>query len=268
MPIITSAFLPPSPLLIPEIGKENTKILEQTTRAYHEIAESLKESEIETLIIISAHGLLKLDRISLNIAPRLNLNFKEFGLLKTIKSFPPALKISSAVQKEIGQKREIRFVSEEDLNYGSAVPLYMFNSHLKSIKVLPIHVSSSLSKMDHYIMGQKLAEVLKARPEKIALIATGTLSHKLKKNSPGGYSPKGARFDNRLIELLKDPEGMNKIIHFDEKLADEAVERSLNQISLLLGIIGDNYQAKILSYQNDFGIGYLSASFDLQIAQI
>jgi aromatic ring-opening dioxygenase LigB subunit len=268
MPIITSAFLPPSPLLIPEIGKENTKILEQTIRSYQEIGESLKESEIETLIIISAHGPLKLDKISLNISPSLNLNFKEFGHLQTIKSFFPALKISSDIQKEIGQKREIRFVSEKDLNYGSAVPLYLFDSYLKSIKVLPIHVSSALNKMDHYQMGQRLAEVLKARPEKIALIATGTLSHKLKKNSPGGYSPKGARFDNRLIELLYDPEGMEKIINFDEKLANEALERSLNQLSLLLGIIGSNYQAKILSYQNDFGIGYLSASFDLQIAQI
>lgn len=268
MPIITSAFLPPSPLLIPEIGKENTKILEQTTLAYQEIGDNLEKQEIETLIIISAHGPLKLDKVSINIAPSLNLNFKEFGYLKTIKSFFPALKISSAILKEIGQKRAVRFVSEADLNYGSAVPLYMLDPYLKSIKVLPIYASSSLSKADHYSLGQRLAEVLKARPEKIALIATGTLSHRLKKNSPGGYSPKGARFDNRLIELLKDPEGLNKIINFDEKLADEAIERSLSQLSLLLGIIGDNYQAKILSYQNDFGIGYLSVNFDLQIAQI
>jgi len=268
MPIITSAFLPPSPLLIPEIGKENTKILEKTTQAYQEIGRDLEELEIDTLIIISAHGPLKLDKISFNIAPNLNLNFKEFGHLKTIKRFYPALKISSAIAKEMGQKREVRFVSEEDLNYGSAVPLYMLDSYLKSIKVLPVHTSSSLNKKEHYIVGQKMAEVLKERSEKIALIATGTLSHRLKKNSPGGYSPKGSRFDNRLIELFKDPNGLNKIINFDEKLADEALERSLNQISLLLGIIGDNYQAKILSYQNDFGIGYLSVSFDLQIAQI
>lgn len=268
MPIINSVFLPPSPLLVPEIGKENTKILEKTTQAYQLIAKELEQQEIETLIIISAHCPLNIDRISLNIAPTLKLNFKDFGHLKTIRSFPPALKISSSIQKELSQKRELRFISEADLDYGSAVPLYMFNSYLKAIKILPIYTSSSLNTNEHYLMGKKIAEVLKERTEKIALITTGTLSHRLKKTSPAGYSPKGIKFDNRLIELLKDADNSNKIVNFDKKLAEDALENSLNQLSLLLGIIGDNYQVKVLNYQNDFGIGYLSASFDLQIAQI
>ena len=104
---------------------------------------------------------------------------------------------------------------------------------------------------------------------KIAIIAAGNLSHRLKKNSPGGYSPKGARFDNRLIEYLNDGEnGLNKILNIEEKTGSEAMEGCLKQLNLLIGAIGENFTTQVLAYQNDFGIGYLSANFNLRTAPI
>ena len=47
MPIIASAFLPPSPLLIPEIGRQNQSILKKTIQAYQNIASILKNEEVE-----------------------------------------------------------------------------------------------------------------------------------------------------------------------------------------------------------------------------
>lgn len=268
MPIVTSAFLPPSPLLIPEIGKENLKILTKTIQSYDEFANNLKDLEVEVLIIISAHCPIKTDRIALNIAPDLNLNFKEFGLLKNMQSFVPPLGLSSAIEQELGFYREIKFISESDLDYGSAVPLYMLSNSLKAIKILPIYTNNKLEKSDHYKIGQQISIALQNRPEKIAIIASGSLSSKLKKNSPSGYSPKGARFDHKIIELLKNQENIEKIINFDKELAHEVMEKGLNQLCLLIGLINSDFQTKILSYQDDFGIGYLSASLNVQIAQI
>jgi len=168
----------------------------------------------------------------------------------------------------MGHDYPVKLSSQEKLDYGSAVPLALLTENI-IIKTLPLFPANQKNRAYHYEFGLKLGKILKKRPEKIALVASGELSRCLKKNSPGGYSPKGARFDNRVIEYLNDSEnGLNKILALEDKIGEEAKEGGLKQLSLLIGAIGENCQAQILAYQNDFGIGYLSVNFNLQIATI
>ncbi|MBN2884317.1 hypothetical protein JXE04_00070 [Patescibacteria group bacterium] len=270
MPIIASAFLPPSPLLIPEIGKQNTNILAKTLTAYKNMADILKESEIEVIIVISANGNLQNNNISLNVNPELKISFQEFGILSTLKTFTPALELADKLKKDLETSEDaIRLSSQSYLDYGCAVPLQLLTNSFKNIKILPLFPAKNLDRTYHFQFGKKLGEYLHTRPEKIAIIAAGDLSHRLKKNSPAGYSPKGIRFDNRIIEYLNESNGSTeKIMSIDDKIADEAMENGLKQLSLLLGAIGEDYQSEILAYQNDFGVGYLSVNFNLQVAPI
>jgi len=268
MPIVSASFLPPSPLLIPEIGKQNNQMLQKTSQAYRQMAAIFEKEEIEIIIVISPYGLSQNENISLNIAPQLQISFQEFGYLATIKILNPAWRLADAIVKEMGHDYPVKLSSQEKLDYGSAVPLALLTENI-IIKTLPLFPANQKNRAYHYEFGLKLGKILKKRPEKIALVASGELSRCLKKNSPGGYSPKGARFDNRVIEYLNDSEnGLNKILALEDKIGEEAKEGGLKQLSLLIGAIGENCQAQILAYQNDFGIGYLSVNFNLQISTI
>jgi len=269
MPITVAALLPPSPILIPEIGKQNYHLLNKTSQAYSQVAELLIKEEVEAIVLISSFGLLQNNNISLNVGPKFKINFQEFGYLPTIKTLNPALRLADVIVTAMGHAYQVKLSSQEKLDYGSAIPLSLLTNELKAVKTLPLFPARQKDRAYHYSFGQKLGEVLKARPEKIAIIAAGNLSSRLKKNSPGGYSPKGARFDNRLIEYFNDTEnGLSKILNIEDKISEEASESCLKQLSILLGAVGDNCQAQILSYQNNFGIGYLSVNFNLQIAMI
>lgn len=269
MPIINSAFLPPCPLLLPDIGKENSKILNKTTLAYQELAELLRSAEIETLIIISKQNPYSSKRIALNVASTLSLDFSDFGHIAEKRSYNPALGVADSIYQAIGAERAVRLISVENLDAGSGIPLYMLGEEMKKLKILVIYTSNILNKAAHYKAGQKIREALQDRPEKISIIASGSLSSRLKKNSLNGYLPKASRFDNKLIEYLtKADDAYKKVLKIEESQEIELQDRSLKQISLQLGIIGNTYQTKILAYQNDFGIGYLSMFFDLQVAQI
>lgn len=270
MPIITNAFLPPSPLLISEIGKQNTSVLNKTIEAYQQIADNLQKADVDVIIIISPHGDLQNNNISLNVHPELKVSFPEFGLLSTLKTFQPALALADDIKKTLdNSENAIRLSSQSYLDYGSAVALQLLSDNLKNIKVLPLFPAINLDRDYHFKFGKKLSEYLHTRSEKIAVIAVGDLSHRLKKNSPAGYSPKGSRFDNRLIEYFNNSDNsIEKIMAIDDKLANEVLEGALKQMSLLLGIIGENFKPEVLAYQNDFGVGYLSLSFNLQIAPI
>ena len=90
------------------------------------------------------------------------------------------------------------------------------------------------------------------------------MSHCLQKDSPGGYSPKGAKFDNQIKEILAQGQDVDKkILDIDNSIIKKAGECGLRSLIVMLGILNDyNYEPKILSYQSDFGVGYLSAQFN------
>ncbi|MCX6759478.1 MAG: class III extradiol dioxygenase subunit B-like domain-containing protein [Candidatus Nealsonbacteria bacterium] len=100
---------------------------------------------------------------------------------------------------------------------------------------------------------------------KIAVIASGDLSHCLKEDGPYGFHLEGPKFDKELIESLKNKDVEN-ILKLDNKYL-EAGECGLRSFCFLLGILeesGINYKPEILSYEGPFGVGYLVVNFKLK----
>jgi len=264
MPLVKSAILPHSPLLIPEIGRANYNLLDKTINSYQKIANDLKNLEVETLIIISPHGAIQDDSFVLNVSPEMEISLKDFGFIppKTVLSGDSILadQISSALRNNF----PIQLISENILDYGSAIPAYLFKNIIGDFKVIVITPANELSLEDHFNFGKNLKEVIVSSDKKIALIASSDLSHRLKKKSPGGYSPKGAKFDNKLIEYLNEEKtAVKNILKMDSKLINDAGECGLKPIVVLLGVLEDaEIKAHVLSYQTDFGVGYLSLDFE------
>ncbi len=263
MALIKAVILPHSPLLIPEIGRANYSFLDKTTASYRQVAERLKASEIDTLIIISPHGPSQSDALTLNVAPEMTIDLKDFGFIppKTIIKGDSLLadQIKNATPKEIS----LQLISEAALDYGSAIPAYLLKTLGVNCKIIVLVPGTELDLIKHFEFGAALQEVISSSDKKIAIISSSDLSHRLKKKSPAGYSPKGAKFDNKLIEYLSNPEtAKNNILAMDQKLITDAGECGLKPIVILLGMIANkNAKSHILSYQTDFGIGYLSLEF-------
>ena len=265
MALTTVALLPHSPLLIPEIGRANYSFLAKTVAAYEEIKNALKADPVDTIIIVSPHSAPQSDSFVLNVAPEMEINLQDFGFIppKTIMSGDAFLadQITNALRPEFS----LQLVSENILDHGSAIPLYLLKGACPNAKIIIISPNDKLSLEDQWRFGERLRTVLTTNEKKIALIASGDLSHRLKKKSPGGYSPKGAKFDNKLIEYLSDPlTASENILKMDAKLIKDAGECGLRPLLILLGIVnGSKWQPEVLSYQTDFGIGYLAMNFKL-----
>jgi len=100
---------------------------------------------------------------------------------------------------------------------------------------------------------------------KIALIASGDMSHCLKEDGPYGFNPDGPKYDKVLINALKKKD-IETILKLDE-LYPEAGECGLRSFCFLLGILeasGLDWQPEILSYEGPFGVGYLVMNFKLK----
>ncbi len=266
MPLIKAALLPHSPLLIPEIGRANHNFLAKTTNAYQKIKNDLMESGVETVIIISPHTPIQEDFFITSAAPEMEISFSDFGFIPTKTIVKGDIVLSDKIKNQLKPELPIKGLSDNKLDYGSAIPLYLLRSPESNFKIVVISPAEKLGLQAHLEFGAKLSNIIAESDKKIAVIASGDLSHRLKRKSPGGYSPKGTKFDNKLIEYLSEPQtAKENILKMDKNLILEASECGLKPILILLGLIDNiKWEPDILAYQTDFGVGYLSLEFIIE----
>lgn len=259
-----AAFTPHPPVLIPAIGKENTKRLQKTTEALESLEKNLFESKPDTIVIISPHGALLPDAFSINMNPTYESNLQEFGDFSTKLEFKADTTLAFRI-KELMEDKNIPLVMTSDgsLDHGTVLPLYFLTKRLPLCTILPVGYSM-LDLKTHFNFGDFLKEVFLNEEKRIAVIASGDLSHRLTKDTPAGYSPRGEEFDKKLVELIAN-KNMAGILGLDEALIEEAGECGLRSLVILLGLLERmNYNPEILSYEGPFGVGYLVANFKLE----
>ncbi len=155
------------------------------------------------------------------------------------------------------------FITSPHPDWGFDVPLYFIaNEYRKEIKKILIKDDSPCF---YFKKGKDLYNnEVKNSESKIAFIASGDLSHCLKKESPYGFHPDGLKFDEELIDSLKNKK-IENILNLNNKYPN-SMECGLRSFSFLLGVLseyGKDYKTKIMSYQYPFGVGYLVLNFEL-----
>jgi AmmeMemoRadiSam system protein B len=167
-----------------------------------------------------------------------------------------------SLSKEFAKEKPQQIViSSPHSDWGFEVPLYFLANGFKG-KIDRVLIGSESPEF-YFEEGKRIYNNL-AKDKKYALIASGDLSHCLKEDGPYGLNPQGEKFDNELVESLKNKD-IENILKLDDKYP-EAGECGLRSICFLLGILkesGVNWHPEILSYESPFGVGYLVVNFKL-----
>lgn len=262
-------LLPHPPLIIPEVGKGQEKEIRKTIDSCTAVGKEISESEADTIIIITPHGTLFGDAVSLIETDRIKGNLSRFGAKEV--SFD--LKINTELTQAIINTAEAENIAavglnnenakaykvSTDLDHGAAVPLYF----VKDInRFTLVHITyGMLSPSELYRFGMLVEKVCASTNAKAVMIASGDLSHRLTHDGPYPFSPYGAQFDNELLEYLKqgDFKGLFKM---NRKVVAEAGECGLRSLYILAGALdGKSAKAQVLSYEGPFGVGYGVARF-------
>ncbi|MFA6533940.1 MAG: AmmeMemoRadiSam system protein B [Patescibacteria group bacterium] len=263
MSLVFAAMTPHAPILIPNIGQASLKKIDATAKALGQLEQELYAAKPDTIIVISPHGVVLLDSFLINLSDKYQSDFGQFGDFGTSLEFRPNLRFAEELKMSVGAEMPLTITSEPNLDHGVTVPLYYLCQHLPQIKIVPLSYSL-LDYPSHLKFGEILKNQIFETNERIGIIASGDLSHRLTKEAPAGYSARGKEFDTKLIELLRNKD-VDGIMALDPKLIEEAGECGLRSLLILLGVIRKvNYQTEILSYEGPFGVGYLVANFKLK----
>lgn len=265
--IVFAGIMPHPPLVIPQIGKEDSKKVAATYDAMEKLAKELAAAEPDTIIIISPHMIHYPNFFNVCGMERLYGTFQHFGW----KDFEWHGNNNLELAEELADKLEdeelpsILYNNQEasyELDHGVTVPLYFINNQIEyPYKLLPVSYSLS-SRAENYTFGEIIASVCKKRAgERIAMIASGDLSHRLLENHSGQFTPK--EFDQQFIDLIKKGDDYS-VINMDEDLVENAGECGYRSVLVLLGAVsGLEVLPEVYSYEGPFGVGYMVANMNV-----
>ncbi len=264
MSLVFGAITPHPPLLIPAIGKDNISKVEKTVKALKDLEGELYNMQPDTIIILSPHSPIAANTFSVNLAPKFHGHMEEFGDFDTKLEISCDTQLISSLKENTDSNNiPLQTISQENFDHGVTVPLFYLAQHLPKVKVVPISLSM-LDYKTHYEFGKILRKTALECNKRIAIIASGDLSHRLTSDAPAGYAPEAETFDQALIKLIED-KNTEDILALDPKVIETAGECGLRSIIVLLGALNDSsYDVKTLSYEGPFGVGYLTAQFMLK----
>ena len=265
-----AAITPHPPIIIPGIGScSDLQKVGQTVNAMRKLANSFREAEIETLIVISPHTLVYPDRFNICGMKKIFGSFSSFGAPDIMMEFNNDSALAHEIN-EVASKNNIQTLLYNnggeffEMDHGLMVPLfYLSEQQESSLKVLPIAYSGQ-DRASHFTFGQTLCDIIKKNQSRVGVIASGDLSHRLISGAPGGYSRAGKDFDKKLVTDLGSGD-IQEIMFYDDEFIEDAGECGYRSILILLGVLdGLKTKPEILSYEGPFGVGYLVVNYKLK----
>ena len=267
------ALFPHPPIMLSEVGGVESGRVRKSIQAAEAAAQFLLQKNPTSVVIITPHGPAFQDAVGINVSPVLRGNLAAFGAPEVAVSFETnsllvqniikqseRLGVSLAVLNE-PMAQQYRFSLQ--LDHGAVIPLHYLNR--AGFRGQVVHLSVGfLSYPEMYAFGKAVQGAIESTRQKVAVVASGDLSHRLTPDAPAGYSPQGRLFDERIIQCLQTMD-VKSLFGLAPDLVEEAGECGLRPIFFLLGTLdGLEAESEILSYEGPFGVGYGVATFSIR----
>jgi AmmeMemoRadiSam system protein B len=187
-------------------------------------------------------------------------SFSEFGAPYITLEFNNDLMMiqelkAAAADHRIGIRELTR---DYPLDHGAAVPLYYLREAGWQGPTVVAGFTEQ-SNHEHLAFGRLIAQSAFSLNRRVAVIASGDLSHRLIKGGPYEYEPTAHLFDRQIVDAVSS--GNSKgILNIDTELRLRAGECGYRSIVIALGAVDQNIaDHEVLSYEGPFGVGYLVA---------
>ena len=263
MPILGAVIVPHPPLIIPAVGRGEERGIQATVDAYRKAARLVASWQPEVLIVTTPHLVMYSDYFHISPGLAAAGDMSRFGA--------PRERLETRYDTDL--RREVIALAEREgiaagtlgerdanLDHATFIPLWFLRQAGVSCPILRVGLSG-FSPLEHYRLGQCVQRAIDALGRRAAFIASGDLSHKLKKDGPYGLAPEGAVYDRQITEVMASGDFL-RLLQMDERLCDRAAECGQRSFQIMAGALdGLAVHAELLSHEGPFGVGYGVAAF-------
>lgn len=261
---IEAAFMVPHPpLIVPAVGRGREREVSATIRAYERVAEQIAELKPETIIISSPHSVMYFDWF--HISPRKGAvgSFADFGAPEVTfnEEYDAELvKLIERLAAKEGVPAGTQGEQDPALDHGTMVPLWFIRQKYKGGKIIRIGLSG-LPLETHYKLGQLISKAVGELGRRAVYVASGDLSHKLRRSGPYGFAPEGPEYDERVMDVCSRG-AFDELLSFDEDFCRKAAECGHRSFVIMAGALDSvKVRAEQLSHEDVTGVGYGICTF-------
>ncbi len=263
MSILGAVIVPHPPLIIPTVGCGREREVQATIDAYRTAAKQVAAWEPEALIVTSPHQIMYTDYFHISPGRAAAGDMSAFGAPQTglTVQYGEDLR-DEAVRRAEAAGLRAGTLGERDpaLDHGTFLPLYFLREAGVDCPILRVGLSG-FSPLDHYRLGQCIAQAVEALGRRAVFVASGDLSHKLRDDGPYGFAPEGPEFDRQITGAMAAGDFL-QFLTMDPALCDRAAECGLRSFQMMAGALdGLAVESKLLSYEGVTGVGYGVAVF-------
>ena len=256
-------LFPHPPIVVPQVGKGEEEKIKLTYNSMDTLAKEIGYKAPKTIIVISPHGSMFKDAISILDGESIHGDLSQFRAPNVVFNKEIDQSLSNeiydlALEKGIpvikSDSKTLRsYNSDFELDHGTTVPLYFIDKYYKDYKL--VHITyAPLDDDKLYDFGKVIFEASKDSDS--VLIASGDLSHRLKEDGPYGFNPDGPRFDKQVLDLLQKGDSKS-LMSLNSNMIQNAGECGMRSIIILIGAMDAFlYKGDLLSYEDTFGVGY------------
>ncbi len=258
---IWSILMPHPPVLIHEVGRGRENEAAKTLQGISELTKRIKHSKPDMLVVLSPHQSYMPGSLCVNSAEFYSGSFAMFGVPGVrITAYPPVKNVINSLCAYL-VKSGVNICKSPESNItedqGSLVPLYFLNEAWGELPPLIIASPIGLTPEAAYKLGKALAKYQGS--EKIALLASGDLSHRLTPDAPAGYEPESAKVFETAIEDSLRTCSAEKLLTLDRQTISRAGECGFRSVLAMLGLCEGQGNIEIFSHEWPFGVGYCNA---------
>ncbi len=256
--IIAGYMVPHPPVIIPEVGRGEERVLKATTESFQTVAKDLAEKKPDLIVFTSPHATMYADYFHISPGEKAAGDFNRFGAGE--------VKFEETYDQEFVSRLSVLCEDENlpagtdgerdpTLDHGVMVPLYFIRKEIPDVKIIRIGLSG-LSLEMHYKLGQLIARVAEELHRRTAFVASGDLSHCQLESGPYGYQEEGPEYDRRIMDCMGRG-AFDELFDFEETFLEKAQECGHRSFVIMAGAF-DRVRLKIrkLSHEATFGVGY------------
>ena len=248
MPLVAAVAVPHTPQLLVRPETEDRELVLRVHAAYGRVTRLLTAARPDVICVIGGDHV---EGFFLNAVPAFAVYVGStvsgrFG--RYAYTFPVHEPLARAILEQ-GIEREFDLVYSQDvrLDYAFYVPLH-FTMPAPAVPIVPLYVNVYLPPQPTpkrcYAWGQALAGILDSRAERVALMASGGMSH-----YPGTdrYASPDHEWDRQMLAALADGRGADTARLTADEL-DKAGNVELRTWIALLGAVG-GARADVVCYE-------------------
>ncbi|MDR1560284.1 MAG: AmmeMemoRadiSam system protein A [Clostridiales bacterium] len=261
--MLAAFAMPHPPLAVDRVGRGQEKEIGKTIESFQQAAAEIAALKPDTIIFITPHNTSYADYFHISPGGSAKGNFCAFGAKDVAFRKEYDKPLVSAIEKRAalaGVYAGVMGEKDSRLDHGVMVPMWFIDKVYTDYKCVRIS-QSGMDSLVHYRFGQCVAQAVKDEDRRAVLIASGDLSHKLKADGPYGFAEEGPEYDAYITRALGNADFM-ALFNASEKLRDRAADCGYSSYLIMAGCFDKRaLNAKLLSYEGPFGVGYAVASF-------